>query len=150
MANNQIKVLNDLISTCHDAEEGYAKAAKGVHNTRISDLLTGLSGERERFASELFEVVKQLGGEPAHDAHLGGILHQGWVDLETRIRSKGEIELIRECMLGEQETIQHYQHALGTDLSAEARAIVERQLNAVQNDLQRLQDLSQKGVSQHA
>ncbi len=151
MANDQhVKVLNDLIASCHDAEEGYAKAAKGAHNTRISDHLTKLSGEREHFASELYQVVRSLGGEPARDAHFGGILHRGWVDLETRIRSKGEVELIRECIEGEQSTVHHYQHALGMELPHEARSVVQRQFETIQSDLQRLEQMTGKGASQHA
>lgn len=96
-----------MIATCHDAEEGYAKAAKGAHNTRISDQLTRLSDERARFACELYQVVQGLGGKPERDAHFGDVLHRGWVNLETRIRSKGELALIGECLEGEQSTVQH-------------------------------------------
>jgi uncharacterized protein (TIGR02284 family) len=45
-----IKALNDVIATCHDSEEGYAKAAKGVHNDELRDRLTEISGRRSQFA----------------------------------------------------------------------------------------------------
>ncbi|MFL6463661.1 MAG: DUF2383 domain-containing protein, partial [Bryobacteraceae bacterium] len=48
-----LKALNDLIATCHDAEEGYAKAAKAVHDNALSAQLTGISGRRSQFADEL-------------------------------------------------------------------------------------------------
>lgn len=41
-----LKALNDLIATCRDAEEGYAKAAKGVPDNAWSDWLAEISGWR--------------------------------------------------------------------------------------------------------
>jgi hypothetical protein len=41
-----IKILKDLASTCRDAEEGFNKAAKGVHNDEIRAVLDKYSVER--------------------------------------------------------------------------------------------------------
>ncbi len=145
-----IKTLNDLIATCHDAEEGYAKAAKGVHDHALSDQLTGISGQRGQFADELSQLVSNLGGQPATDAHYGGILHSGWVDLETRIRPKNEHDILEDCQRGDEGTLRHYGHALNQELPPEARALVERQQNAVQNDLSTLQNRTSHGKGHHA
>jgi uncharacterized protein (TIGR02284 family) len=133
-----VKALNDLIATCYDAEEGYAKAAKGVHDHDLSGRLTSLSGERGKFARRLSAVVLQLGGEPATDAHYGGILHSGWVDLETRIRPKSEHDILEDCRRGDEGTLKHYRHALDQDLPEEARTVVERQRKQIESDLNSL------------
>jgi uncharacterized protein (TIGR02284 family) len=145
-----LKALNDLISTCYDAEEGYAKAAKGVHNPHLSDRLVTLSDQRAQWAGELSGVVTNLGGEAATDGSFSGILHRGWVDLETRIRSKSEQEIVRECLAGETLTVKHYNHALSLELPAEALSTVQRQFQALQSQLQELEHLTQKGRVQHA
>lgn len=145
-----LKALNDLIATCYDAEEGYSKAAKGVHNDALSDQLTGISGQRDQFAVELGKIVSSLGGQPATDAHYGGILHSGWVDLETRIRPKDEHDILQDCRRGDEGTLRHYQHALDQELPPEVRAVVERQRNAVQNDLNAFQNRASHGKGQHA
>lgn len=154
MASNEdkaVQVLNDLVATCHDAEEGYAKAAKGVHDRAISDRLTGISGERERFAAELREQVRKLGQSAATDAHYGGILHRGWVDLETRIRPKNQHDLVQDCQRGDEGTLKHYDHALQQELPDAARPVVERQRAQIQTDLDYLKSLlTEKGASQHA
>lgn len=133
--NPAIKLLNDLIASCYDAEEGYAKAAKGVHDHELSGRLTALSGERGKFARRLSAVVLQLGGEPATDAHYGGILHSGWVDLETRIRPKDEHDILEDCRRGDEGTLKHYQHALDQDLPEEARMTVERQRKQIESEI---------------
>jgi len=136
--NRVLKALNDLIATCYDAEEGYAKAAKGVHDHDLSGRLAALSGERGKFARRLSTVVLQLGGEPATDAHYGGILHSGWVDLETRIRPKSEQEILEDCRRGEEGTLKRYRHALDQELPHEAQAVVERQYKQIQAEMESL------------
>ena len=144
------KALNDLIATCHDAEEGYAKAAKGVHDHALSDQLTAISGQRNQFAEELSKVVSGLGGHPATDAHYGGILHTGWVDLDTRIRPKSEHDILEDCLRGDEGTLKHYGHALDQELPAEARAVVERQRDAIGSDRNTLQNRLPHGKGHHA
>ncbi len=145
-----LKALNDLISTCHDAEEGYAKAAKGVHDKELSDRLTNISGQRSEFADELKPLVESLGGQPAQDAHFGGILHSGWVDLDTRIRPKEEHDILDDCRRGDEGTLKHYDHALAQSLSEAARATVERQRATVQTDLDMLRTRNEYRKSQQA
>jgi uncharacterized protein (TIGR02284 family) len=148
--SNAVKALNDLIATCRDAEEGYAKAAKGVHDRALSDQLTEISGRRGQFAEELSRLVSSLGGQSATDAHYGGILHSGWVDLETRIRPKNEHDILEDCRRGDEGTLKHYGHALDQELPEEARAAVERQRSAIQNDVNTLQNRISHGKSHHA
>lgn len=128
-----VKILNDLISTCRDAEEGYAKAAKGMHDREWSDRLTALSSERAAFADEIGGIVSKMSAEPSRNAHFGGILHRGWVDLETRLRGKDDGELLHECRLGDQETLNHYQYALerAPQMPGETDAVIERHRNAI-------------------
>jgi uncharacterized protein (TIGR02284 family) len=135
-----VQALNDLIATCHDSEEGYAKAAKGVRDNELSDRLASISGQRGRFADELSALVSNSGGQPATDAHFGGILHPGWVDLETRLRGKDDDEILDECRLGDDATVKHYQHALTQPLPEQARAVVERQLNTIQGEVDSLSE----------
>src|SRR4051794_19638122 len=103
-----LKALHDLVATCNDAAEGYAKAAKGVHDGHLSNWLAQASNDRERFAADLSHAIGELGDEPRVDLHEGGILRKGWVDLEQRLRSSGQpvgskkdVEIIRECIAGD-------------------------------------------------
>lgn len=153
MPNDQdqaVKALNDLIATCHDSEEGYAKAAKGVHNDDLRDRLTDISGRRGEFANELGTVVSDSSALPSTDAHFGGILHRGWVDLETRLRGKDDSEILRECLAGDEGTPKHYDHALEQLLPDHVRMVVNRQRNDVQTDIDSLQAWLNRGKAQYA
>jgi uncharacterized protein (TIGR02284 family) len=143
MANQKtsaLKALNDLIVTCHDAEEGYAKAVKGVHDHVLSGQLTGISEQRGQFADERSHPVSSLSGQPATDTHYGGILHSGRLDVETRIQPKNEHDTLEDCRRGDGGTLRHYGHALDQESPRQARTMVERQRTAVQNDLNTIQN----------
>jgi uncharacterized protein (TIGR02284 family) len=127
--------LNDLISTCRDSEEGFGKAAKGVHSDNLRNRFTGIARQRSDFADELARYVKKIGGEPAVSGHRSGIQHRGWRELEESIRPKDDASFLAECQAGEDNTLRHYEHALSKDLPAPLRPIVERQRLAVQEVL---------------
>lgn len=133
------RVLNDLVSTCNDSWEGFGKAAKGVHDDELRNWLTEVSGERARFAQELSDQVTKRGGQPADAGHFGGILHRGWVDLESRIRPKDDGAIRLECAQGEQSTLNHYDEALSLPLPDDVKQILSRHHNAIAATLDQLQ-----------
>lgn len=142
-----LQALHDLVATNNDAAEGYAKAAKGVHDTDLSNWLAQASDDRGRFAGELSKAIKDMGGEPRLDLHEGGILHKGWVDLETRLRStaehlhsKDDKEILRECVAGDSASTPHYDHALAQKLSDDIRDLVLQQKTIIEDNLVYLQN----------
>jgi uncharacterized protein (TIGR02284 family) len=145
-----LKSVHDLIATCNDAAEGLAKAAKGAHGTDLSDWFAAASADQERFAADLSQFVKEMGEQPRLDLHEGGILHRGWVDLEQRLRSKDDKEIIRECIAGLSGSLSHYDHALAQDLLADLRQAVLQQRAAIEDNLVFLQNKAGRQQSQTA
>ncbi len=135
MPSTAIDVINDLISTCRDSQEGYSKAAKGVHSDSLRRLLMDIFEERGQFVEQL----QALSESPADRPHGGGPLHRGWSDLEQRIRPKSDSELIDNCLDGDTGSITHYEHALESGvLKPQARSVVESQLTRVRATLDRI------------
>lgn len=145
-----LKALHDLIATCNDAAEGFAKAAKGVRDADLSNWLAAASADRDRFAADLSHAVKEMGEQPGLDLHEGGILHKGWVDLEQRLRSKDDTEIIRECIAGDSGTLSHYDHALAQDLPDDLRQMVLEQKTEVVDNLVYLENKGNHRQSQTA
>lgn len=138
---NIIDLLNDLISTCRDSEEGFGKAAKGCHDTTLRHRFTGIARQRADFADELAGHVGRLGGRPAESGHLSGIQEAGWRELAVSIRPKEDVEFLAECERGEENTLRHYEHALTHEIPAPERAMVDRQRLAVQEALLELRSV---------
>jgi uncharacterized protein (TIGR02284 family) len=144
-----LRALHDVAAALNDAAEGYAKAAKAVHETDLSNRLVDLSNEREQFARELEDAIQQSGGSRRFDLHEGGILHHGWVDLEQTSRPKQKTEILQQCIDGETGTVKHFDHALSYDLRAEVRNILARQRSVILAELRSLPDAA-KGHSARA
>ena len=151
------KALHDLVATCNDAAEGFAKAAKGVHGTDLSNWLAQASSDRERFAADLSHAIKELGEQPGVDLHEGGILHKGWVDLEQRLRStephlrsKDDKEIVRECIAGDSGSLSHYDHALAREMNRDLRSLIIEQRSAVEDNLTYLQSMVDRQESRPA
>ncbi len=140
-----LKALHDLVATCNDAAEGYAKAAKGVHDQELGDRLANISDERTRFGEDLTAALSRLGEQPRTDVHGGGILHAGWVDLEQSLRPKNDPEIVRECVAGDTGTLKHYDHALDQELPEEVRSTVQAQRTAVSRDIAYFGDKQARG-----
>lgn len=136
-----LNTLNDLIATCRDSEEGFGKAAKGVHSDTLRHRFTGIARQRADFADELAQYVTKIGGEPAASGHRSGIQHRGWRELEEGIRPRDDASFLAECQTGEDNTLRHYEHALAKDLPAPLRPVVERHRLAVQEALLELRNV---------
>lgn len=133
-----IKAIHDLVATCNDAAEGFGKAAKGVHDDDLSNWLAAAADERLDFAQNLSRALSEMGEQPVHDLHEGGILRKGWVDLEQRLRStaehlhsKDDSEIIREVIAGDSNTLPHYDNALAQNLPPDIRAVIIGQRAAI-------------------
>jgi uncharacterized protein (TIGR02284 family) len=133
-----IEALGDLAATCRDAEEGYNKAAKGVHDDSLRSLFDKLSTERSQFARELDEQSSRLGGKPGQTGHGGGVLRRGWVDLEQRIRPKDDSEIVENCLAGEEGSLPHYEHALALPFDEEVRGLLRRQEELIRASLDQI------------
>jgi uncharacterized protein (TIGR02284 family) len=138
----QVKALNDLISTCRDSEEGFGKAAKGVRSDYVRDQLMRIVQARHEFVEQLQNCVRRLGAEPAQRGHGGGVLHRGWVDLEQRTRPEDDRQLLDDCAGGEETTIGHYAHALAQSLPADIRQMLRTQLTAVEEAIENVRGLA--------
>jgi len=134
-------VLKDLIATCRDSEEGFGKAAKGVHSETLRHRFTGISRQRADFADELSDQSRNLGAEPPITGHQSGIQQRGWRELETSIRPKDDPTFLAECEAGEENTLRHYEQALNRDLPAPVRTTVERHRLAIQEALLEMRNL---------
>ena len=138
-----IDTIDDLIAVCLDSQEGFGKAAKGVHSDKLRNRFIGIARQRVDFAGELAGHVREAGGFAAGELHRHGPQHTGWRELESGIRPKEDADFVAECQLGEENTLRHYETALTRELPPKVRATAERQRLAVQEALLELRIVEQ-------
>jgi len=127
LRDDTIDLLNGLIETCKDGENGFRAAAEGVNEPQLQRLFLSYAKQRGEFAAELQACVAQVGGKPADDGHLAGAFHRGWINIKAAVSGKDEGAIVAECERGEDVAVRNYGKALEAGLPADIRGIVERQ-----------------------
>ena len=133
MASNEevIATLNNLIETCRDGQNGFQTAAENVRSTELKQLFYAYSRQRASFAGELQDEVRRLGGDAEHSGSVAATLHRGWINLKAAVTGQDDNAIISECERGEDAALSNYRAALGTDMPASVRSLIERQFAEV-------------------
>lgn len=126
-----ISILNDLIETCKDGEEGFLTCARDVSDTALKSFLSNRAHTCAAAALELQDLVRAYGGDPERSGSLGGALHRRWVDVRSAVMGQDAKAVLKECERGEDVAVARYRNALEKSLPPEVRAVVERQYQGV-------------------
>jgi len=124
---NLVQVLNELIITCRDSEQGFREAAEDVNEKVFSELLCDYARQMSVFQHELTKEMLKLGSAPQNRFHPGSKLHRLWIHFRSFINRKQEKPVLLECERGEEQTLTAYERALENRLPVELRDLVERQ-----------------------
>lgn len=149
MANQVTSVLNDLIETSKDGEEGFRKAAEDTHNVALKTAFATRAQDCASAVAELQAAVVQHGGQPETSGSVSGALHRGWQQLKAAIGSHDDQAILEEVERGEDAAKKMYRRALDKDLPAGIRALVERQYQGVLQNHDRIHDLRDQYAARH-
>ncbi|MEP7074774.1 MAG: PA2169 family four-helix-bundle protein [Acidobacteriota bacterium] len=136
-----ISVLNSLIQTCKDGQEGFQTAADGAERSDLKTLLYEYSQQRSQFAGELQTLVQSIGGDPEKSGSIAGALHRGWIDIKKAVVGNDEEAILNECERGEDSAKGAYKSAAEHDLPAYIHDVVTEQLRAVMQSHDRIKAL---------
>ena len=126
------KILNDLIETCKDGEQGFKVAAEKIKDRSLKALFEKYSWQRAQYVIELQDLVAQMGSDPATSGHISGALHRGWINLKEAFSRNDDQAIVDECEAGEDAAVKSYGDALKSQLPAEIATIVQRQYKGIQ------------------
>lgn len=130
--DNGIDILEDLIETCRDGENGFKQAAEKINDPEIRSFFLTQSTERAEFAKELEAEVQRLGkSNPEHKGSTAGALHRSWMGLKEALGG-GTKSILESAEKGEDSAKDAYEKALkNEDLPPIARPIVQRQAQII-------------------
>ncbi|MEE8873560.1 ferritin-like domain-containing protein [Pseudomonas helleri] len=132
-----ISVLNDLIETSKDGQEGFKTCAEDIKNPELKALFVKRSADCGTAAAELQAEVRKLGGDPETSTSVAGDLHRRWVDVKSIFTGKGEEAVLNEAERGEDHALKAYKEALekiSKHNLVGIRDVVERQYLDVQRN----------------
>lgn len=132
-----ISVLNDLIETSKDGQEGFKSCAEDIKHPELKALFVKRSADCATAAAELQAQVRALGGDPETSTSVAGDLHRRWVDVKSIFTGKDEEAVLNEAERGEDHALKAYKEALEKIQKHNLvgiRDLVERQYHGVQRN----------------
>lgn len=124
-------ILDNLIETCRDGQNGYRESAENIKNPAIREFFNEQSLLRGQFAGELEAEARRLG---ERDVNTSGstvaAMHRAWIDLKASLGG-GDEAIIAAAETGEDSAKKAYEEALRADLPADVKAIIDRQAQSV-------------------
>jgi uncharacterized protein (TIGR02284 family) len=135
-------ILNDLIETLKDGQEGFKQAAESVSNPNLKSLFSDYSQQRSRFATALQTEARRHGEpDPETSSSATGALHRGWINLKSAITGGDEHAILAECERGEDSAVEEYKKALDNGLSPTAQELVTGQFAEIKAAHDRIRNL---------
>ena len=131
MNNAAISVLNELIKTSNDGQKGFQKAAEDVSAADLRAMFTRGAQRCAEGARELQALVRELGGDAETSGSMTGALHRGWISVKEAVSTRDDQAILDEVERGEDYAKAAYRKALDADLTANVRAVVQRQYEGV-------------------
>src|SRR5438309_5534467 len=125
--NSAISVLNGLIETCKDGEQGFRNSAEKAKDASLKSLFSKYASQRATYVQELSAAVTQLGGDPAQSGHIAGSLHRGWTNLKEAFARDEDRAIVNEAESGEDAAVKAYKEALQTTLPASLGTLLQTQ-----------------------
>lgn len=138
---NVAKILNGLIETARDGEEGFRQAAEKAKEPALQSLFTKYSNQRTVFVDELQKLVDGLGEKPETSGHATTALHRGWIGLKAALTKNEDKALIDECEAGEDAAMKAYSEAVAQPLPPAVQSVVQQQYSGVKQSHSVIRDL---------
>jgi uncharacterized protein (TIGR02284 family) len=146
--SNQKTIIDDLIETLKDGQEGFKQAAEGVKDPRLKSIFNQYSQQRSRFAAELQSQAQSLGErEPKASSSAAGALHRTWINLKSAVTSGDDHAVLAECERGEDSAVEEYKKAIENGLSAPVREVVSQhyvEIKRAHDHIKTLRDTAKK------
>ena len=141
--DNAVSVLNNLIETCKDGEEGFKLAAEGLTSAGIKTKFLDYSRQRAQMARELQDEVRRLGGDPEKKGSVAGTMHRGWLNIRSIVSGKDDHAIVAEAERGEDVAKGVYDAALKEPLPQSAQTLIQQQAAKVRqahDDVRNIRD----------
>jgi uncharacterized protein (TIGR02284 family) len=143
--NQSISVIEDLLQTVQDGEMGFAEAADKLDkdgNPELAAEMRELSQQRLRMSNELMAIAA-ADGNPIErsDGTAAGAVHRTYMALRDALTGDDPHAVLAAAEQGEDHAKGEYERALGEDIPAPVRTVIERQYGEVKMAHDRVRDL---------
>ena len=137
-----ISVLDELIETLRDGQQGFRQAAESVSDPKLKSLFRDYSDQRSRFVTALQTEARKFGEkEPDNGSSAAGALHRGWINLKAAVTGGDEDAILDECERAEDSAVEEFHKAAEDDLPPALQEVILRQYAEIKAAHDRIRDL---------
>ena len=148
--DNALRLLNLLIPTCRDSEQGFQLAAMDVQEPELARIFAEYSAQRAKFVGELEDRVRVLRGEPASGGNPLAALHRNWMELKAALAANEVHAILQEVERGEDMAVKAYRTALAErDIDDDTHRLIQAQYELVQAAHDRIRQLRDSATYAH-
>jgi uncharacterized protein (TIGR02284 family) len=141
MPDNLTSILNDLVETSKDGEQGFRTAAEDTKTATLRIVFIERAEQCAKAVVDLRQLIARLGGDPQKHGSISGAVHRGWVNLKAAASGRTDLAILEECERGEDVAKARYRKALESQLPDDIRLIVQEQYDGVQRNHDQIRDL---------
>jgi uncharacterized protein (TIGR02284 family) len=126
-----ISVLEKLIETNRDSQNGYRDAAENVKDPELRAFFNQESTTRADFAGQLENEIIRLGKhDPDRKGSATAAIHRRWIDLKAALGG-GDHSILSSVESGEDNAKKQYEEALNDKLPQDIKDILRQQSQSV-------------------
>ncbi len=126
-----ISVLQKLVETNRNAQEGYRDAAEHIKDTQLRAFFNEQSTERANFAGELEnEIIRHGKHDPERSGTVTGAIHRRWIDLKVALGA-GDHAILSSVESGEDAAKREYEEAINSNLPEDLKSILRQHAQAI-------------------
>lgn len=139
--DDSIKGIQNLIEINIDSSKGFRDAAEKIENPQIARFFRDCGTERERFASELKNIVRVNGQTPEDSGSLKGTAHRWWMDIRGTVAGGDEHAVLAEAERGEDAIKHRYESTLKQTAGSAVNDVLQRQYASVKSRHDQIRDM---------
>lgn len=139
-----ITAFNPIIEALKDGERDFRAAAEEAHHAELKAKLNEYAQDCTRGAGELQQAVISVGGKPEEIGTTGATVRRGWMHLKALALGRDESMILDECERFASNAEARYEHALGVEMPAAMRQIVQRQYDRLLQHHSELRSMRQR------
>ena len=144
-----ISTLNALVHVCHDAHDGYMKAADSITSSAYKTMFAEYALQRSRFASQLANLILDHGGDPGDDGHAMSLFKQGWTNIDSVLMAGDYGAIFSECERSEDLAKNAYERVLEMKFPNDVAQVVNQQYTQVVEAHDRIRNLREAYYLEH-
>ncbi|WP_370060503.1 ferritin-like domain-containing protein [Neptunomonas phycophila] len=135
------RLVNDMISVCHDGKAFYKDAAKEVNSPQLIALFTEMADIRASIEKDLQSTVSSMGEEPSESGTLIGKMRKTYTDVMSNLSDETDYRYVAQLEEAEDDALETFKESVEKLEDPLLTSRLSSHVDAIQLTHNRMRDL---------